>query len=524
MLVARSLRSPTLVGGALAGLLGWLAIVLRWRGADGPAQLYRIDLFRRVGFTQWDNQWYGGHHTPGYSLLLPPLGAVFGPGPVAVASAVVATWAMSRLAVRFVPAPMAATVLFGIGSVTNIAIGRLTFGLGLAIGMIAAVAMVTNRRVLAVVLAVLTPLGSPVAGVFLALAGAAWWLSSRSVHRTGLWVAVGAVAPIGALALAFPEGGRFPFSFEDAAITCAVAAVAAWAIPREHRALRLGAALYAVSVVAVFAVPNPVGANLTRLAVYAGPPIAVGLVWQARRVAAVAILVPMLVWQWGPALDAIFTAGRDPSSHASYYQPLLTELASRPPSRVEIPFTMHHWEANFVAPRAALARGWERQLDIESNPLFYDDDVPLTSSAYVQWLRDNAVSYVALADADLDDSAVAEASLVRGGIADLQPIWSGDHWQLFAVVGATPLVTGPADLTALDANSFTLRVDSPGDVLVRIRYSSHWDVDGPGCAVATADGWTLIRFPAPGTWRVRQVVSRWIPFQPDRTDECPPES
>jgi hypothetical protein len=141
----------------------------------------------------------------------------------------------------------------------------------------------------------------------------------------------------------------------------------------------------------------------------------------------------------------------------------------------------------------------------------------------VRWLHENAVTYVALADADLDDSAVAEANLIRSHLPGLRPLWSDAHWQLFEVVDATPLVAGPASLIALDANSFTLRVEQPGDVLVRIRYSSHWDVDGPGCAVATAEGWTQIRFPDVGTWRVRQVVSRWIPFQPDRTDECPPQ-
>ena len=68
-------------------MIATCALLLHWQGADWPAQLYRVDLFRRVGFTQWNNQWYGGHATLGYSLLFPPLGAVFGPGVVAVTSA-----------------------------------------------------------------------------------------------------------------------------------------------------------------------------------------------------------------------------------------------------------------------------------------------------------------------------------------------------------------------------------------------------------------------------------------------------
>jgi hypothetical protein len=244
--------------------------------------------------------------------------------------------------------------------------------------------------------------------------------------------------------------------------------------------------------------------------------------WPGRRLLAVAIALPILVWQWSPALDPMFTAGRDPSSDAAYYSGLLSKLRTLGPTRVEIPFTKHHWEASFVAPHAALARGWERQLDIDVNSLFYEDAAPLTSEAYTRWLHDAAVGYVALPDVELDDSAIAEVDLIRHGLHDLRPIWHDDHWQLFEVVDATPLVTGPATLEKVDASSFTVNVRAPGDVLVRIRYSSHWDVEGPGCATATADGWTTIRFPSPGSWRVKQVVSRWVPFQSDGIDQCPP--
>ena len=517
------IRSPASAGGVVALVLGWLAIALKWEGGDWPAQLYRVDLFRRVGFTQWDNQWYGGHHTPGYSLLFPPLGALFGPGPVAVVSAVLATWCFARLAARALPSATLASVVFGVGTVTNIAVGRLTFGLGMAIGLAAVLAMVTERKTLAVVLAALSSFGSPVAGLFVALAGTAWWLAERPRRRLGSWVTFGALLPIAGLTVVFPEGGRFPFSVEDALITIAIGIAAAVLLPARYRSLRLGGALYAIATLAVLVVPNPVGANVTRLAIYAGPPVALGALWRSRRTVALAVALPILVWQWSPALDPIFVAGRDPSSDSSYYRGLLAQLASLPPSRVEIPFTKHHWEANYVAPHAALARGWERQLDLDVNALFYDDETALTATAYDAWLRANAVGYVALPDAELDDSAVEEAALIRQGSPSLRRVWSDPHWQLFAVVDPTPLVEGPASLAAVDANSFTVSVRAPGDVLVRIRYSSHWDVQGPGCAAPTADGWTLIRFPQPGTWRVRQVVSRWIPFQPDRTDECPPE-
>ena len=46
--------------------------------ADLAAQAYRAQLFATHGFLLWDNNWYGGHYLPGYSLLFPPLAAALG--------------------------------------------------------------------------------------------------------------------------------------------------------------------------------------------------------------------------------------------------------------------------------------------------------------------------------------------------------------------------------------------------------------------------------------------------------------
>src|SRR5204863_6616701 len=134
-------------------------------------------------------------------------------------------------------------------------------------------------------------------------------------------------------------------SIEDAAITIAVGIAAPVLLPPRYRALRLGGALYAIAAFIVLVVPNPVGANVTRLAIYAGPPVAIGALWRSRRTAALVVALPILIWQWSPALDPIFAAGRDPSSDAAYYRGLLVHLASLPPAWLEIPFTKRHWEA-----------------------------------------------------------------------------------------------------------------------------------------------------------------------------------
>ncbi|MEY2460696.1 MAG: hypothetical protein QOG30_2526 [Acidimicrobiaceae bacterium] len=503
----------------VAAALALVAITLGWRGGDWPAQLYRVDLFRRAGFTQWDNYWYGGHHAPGYSLLYPPLGAVFGITITAVVSAVAATWSFAAMARRWLPAPRAASIVFGAGTVTNIAVGRLTFALGLAVGMTAVAAMTSGRRGYALLLAPLTVMASPVAGVFVMLAATAWALAARPVRRLGIGVTLGAAVTLVAIGLAFPEGGEFPFGIDAFVITGAVGLLAVIVLPRGYGVLRLGGALYALAAFITVVVPNPLGANITRLGMYTAAPIVVGALWPERRRVAAALAGPLLAWQWLPAADAIFTAGLDPSSDPAYYDGLLVELDHLPPGRVEIPFTKHHWEATYVAPHAALARGWERQLDIGVNPIFYERE--LSAATYQRWLDDNAIAYVALPDADLDDSALLESELLRRGVPGLEPVWHDGHWQLWRVTTAKPLVEGAA-LVELDADAFTLQVAQPGDVLVRIHYSSHWDVDGPGCAVPTIDDWTRIRFASAGTWRVRQVVSRWIPFDADsRFDDCP---
>ena len=103
---------------------------------------------------------------------------------------------------------------------------------------------------------------------------------------------------------------------------------------------------------------------------------------------------------------------------ATYYRPMLAELR-RAAARTARPgggdpVTQSHWEAAIVARQTPIARGWERQLDIKYNPLFYDDDCSPQKS-YRALARRNGVSFVAVADAPLDGAGTREARLVRPG-------------------------------------------------------------------------------------------------------------
>ena len=76
-------------------------------------------------------------------------------------------------------------------------------------------------------------------------------------------------------------------------------------------------------------------------------------------------------------------------------------------------------------------------------------------------------------------------------------------WQFTGYHG---LVDGPARLEALSTDGFTLRVTKPGAVTVHVHDSPHWAVQGSGCTIADASGWTEIRDLGPGEIRVVQAL------------------
>ncbi len=189
------------------------------------------------------------------------------------------------------------------------------------------------------------------------------------------------------------------------------------------------------------------------------------------------------------------------------------------PARIEVVATRDHGEARWVAPSIAIARGWERQLDVGRNGIFYDESAPLTAPEYLAWLSDEAISYVALPDAPLDYSAVAEGRLVRrlgegsapvgghgGSPVQLREVWRSDHWRLFAVLGGRPLAEAPAALTQLRPDSFTLLAPRPGRYLVRVRFTSYWALSqGRGCVREAPGGWTELE--ASRAARLHVVIS-----------------
>jgi hypothetical protein len=266
----------------------------------------------------------------------------------------------------------------------------------------------------------------------------------------------------------------------------------------------VGAVAFAVVAAAAFVVPTALGGNISRFSQFAAGPVLACLLWPKRKVLLGALALPLLCWQWTPAVQTI-AAGAEPlQSSRAYYQPVVDYVLSQGPvpGRVEVPPTARHWESAYVADAVALPRGWERQLDLTYNHVFYDGT--LNAATYEQWLQDNGVQFVALPDGRLDDSSLEERRLLEEGLAYLEPVWQNAHWRVWRFRGYAGLVDGAATVVRQDAVGLVLRVDAPGDVQLRVRPSPHWSVSGPGCVAATDDGWIRLEHLRPGLVELTQ--------------------
>ena len=135
-----------------------------------------------------------------------------------------------------------------------------------------------------------------------------------------------------------------------------------------------------------------------------------------------------------------------------------------------------------------LARGWERQLDEKANPIFYDKRT-LTPSLYHDWLRENAVRWVALPNAKLDYSARAEAALLRKGARFLKLVHRSTRWSIWEVAGTDPPASEGAQVLAAGPTWF--EVDTRRPTVVRYRYTKYW-YSTEACVRRAPGGWTSI--------------------------------
>ncbi|MBQ0905203.1 hypothetical protein [Micromonospora sp. U21] len=528
-----------------AAVLGALWLALPLMGSDLAAQVARADFFAAHGPTPVDLRWYGGVQQFGYSLLSQPVMALLGVRVTGALALVASAAALAALLVRStVPRPLLGSLVGVVTLAGNLVSGRVTYALGVAFGLAALLALTQGvppgrrrspgwRLGIAAAGALLASATSPVAGLFVGLAGVALLLTRR--YADGLTLGVAAAVPLAATALLFGDGGWMNISRTDALRAVLTSLVVAALVT--YRPVRVGALLAAAGVLAAALVHTPVGLNATRLAtMFALPLLAAAArppawlsarlarcsaarvassrgatphtAWRARLLGGAglaALLVAVCVWQ-PPVVPADLRSIGDPTSAPGYHAPLRAFLAGqRLTGRVEVPPTRNYWEAARLG-EVPLARGWLRQADIDRNPLFFTTvpgaagtGVRLTPASYRDWLTGNAVQYVAVPDAPLSWVGRAEAELVEGGLPYLTPVWSGPHWRVWAVADSTPLVAAPAELVRADGATVTFRAPTAGPVAVRVRHS-RWLAASGGATVAAAGEWTIVTVPRSGEY------------------------
>ncbi|MEU6288780.1 MFS transporter [Streptomyces sp. NPDC005047] len=563
----RMLRHPVLSVTVLAGILHvvWFFTFAN-SGGDLAAQDAWSEFVGRHPDSAYNLAWYGGMHPVSYSVVSPYLMSVLGVRTTMMIAGTVSAGLLTMILIRsrVVRNPLWASLAGLFGLLGNAASGRVTFGLGMMFGLgaVAAVFCWPHRwryerwakGLCAAPLAALSTMASPVSGLFVGLVAVALFLQKR---RPGAW-SLG-LAPAAVVALSawlFPFSGTQPMSFGSAALPVLYAGLVYAFVPRTWTTVRITSAVYGLSVLLVWVISSQIGSNITRLAMlFAGVALVAALpftVPKSRKwYALVVSLVGFVVWiGFKSADDIIHTTPA--ASWARELAPLVNELqevgAER--GRVEVVPARSHREASALAPYVNLARGWNRQADMERNPLFYDDT--LNSANYHEWLQRWAVHFVVLPKDEPDgDGGERERELVQRGLPFLKQIWGDANWQLFQVTDPTPLAEPNAEVQRAEQGEWTIDVKEPGRILVRVPYSpwlslvddegnklqppqeteaSKNSPDGTpktydnvnGCVTETeetaeGDKWTLLVAPEAGTYRLA------APYGLQRGTPCPEE-
>jgi hypothetical protein len=476
---------PAVAAGLLAALLSLVWGVWMARNAgDLTAQYAWTGFIRRHPGSAYNLSWYGGIHPASYSIVSPYVMAWLGVRTTGVlactAGAALGGLLLSRSGIRN---PLWPSLWLAVAVWGNLAAGRVTYLLGTVFALLAAILVLPGKRtrpVLAAIIGTVAALCSPVAGLFVEVLAAALFLVGRRRHAYLL--AAGPPLVIGVTSLLFPFSGVQPFPWYAALLTAAAAMAVALLAPPQWRTVRAAAWVYFAGVVLCWAIPTPIGSNVERLAVLAGAAILISAVSgmeRGTRRATVTWVAAAGLAAWTalqPIADYVKTAPVA-ASHADA-QPLLDQLRDlgAEQGRVEVVPLRSHWEAFGIAPYVNLARGWNRQADVERNPLFYDGT--LTPASYRDWLQDWSVGYVVLPTAEPDGAGVAEARIVTAGQPWLSLVWGNHDWRLYRVQGQHPLASAPATVTDVGPASVTVYVPEAGSTLLRVAWSPWLAIDG----------------------------------------------
>jgi hypothetical protein len=505
----------------LAAAATVLVVWLAPPGGDLAAHLYQRRLYLSHGLTLWDDYWYAGRYSfIGYSVLYYPLAALLGIKLLTVIEVAVAAGAFALLLEReWGHAARWAGRAFALVWAGVWITGEFPFASGVALGLLALLALQAGRRWTGAALTLLVLAASPVAFVMLGvvLAGVA---VARGERRRLDWVpalalAVGAMAELLLLRL-FPGGGTLGFPVAEAVFAvafCLGGIALAWRVPRAA-VIRDVLAVYLVVVLATWAIPSGLGHDIARLRLLALPLALLIVALRGWRPLPVVVAAVVLAGAWNIApLAAGWTrSAADHSSRAAAWTKAVAYLHRhlRPGYRVEGVDTSQHWPAWYLGGEGIpIARGWFRQDDHPFNDLFYRR---FSAYDYGIWLRRLGVAYVVLADAPPDSTSREEARLVRGGHAGLKRVLSGPV-SVYAFRQPRSIVTGPGrprpEVLSLRESQLRVHVSRGGTYHLSVRWSPYWHAS-TGCLTRGPDDILVLRTPAAAT------VS--ITFRPDAGD------
>jgi hypothetical protein len=563
----RLLSHPVLSVTALAGILHviWLFTFAN-SGGDLAAQDAWAEFVGRHPDSAYNLAWYGGMHPVSYSVVSPYLMSLIGVRTTMMLAGTVSAGLLTLLLIRSraVKNPLWAALAGLFALICNALSGRVTFGLGtmFALASVGAVFCWPYRwrykrwakALVAAPLAALATMASPVAGLFVGLVAVALFLQKR---RPGAWaLGLAPAAVVAVSAWLFPFSGTQPMGFGSVIMPLAYGLLCLFLVPKEWRTVRLTAAVYSVSVVLVWLVSSQIGSNISRLPMlFAGATLIAALPYTVPRsrkyYAVVLAFLGFCGWIGFKSVDDILHT-TPAASWARELAPLVHQLqqVGAEKGRVEVIPARSHREASALAPYVNLARGWNRQADMERNPLFYDDT--LNSANYHEWLQRWAVHFVVVPKDEPDgEGGERERALVRRGMPYLKQIWGDANWQLFRVTDPVPLAEPNASVDSAEQGELTIEVRKAGRILIRIPYSpwlSIVDADGKslkapqeteaskhradgepktytnvnGCLRETpedakGDKWTMLLAPRAGTYRLAS------PYQLPRGTPCPDE-
>ncbi|MEV8532863.1 MFS transporter [Streptomyces sp. NPDC051211] len=480
-------RHPVAVATAAAAVLHvvWFFFFAN-SGGDLAAQDAWAEFVGRHPDSAYNLAWYGGMHPVSYSVVSPYLMHVLGVRTTMMIAGTLSAALLALILTRCrgaVREPLWPALAGVYGLFCNALSGRVTFGLGVLFALAAVAAAFCWPRkwarkrwakaAVAAPLAGLATASSPVAGLFLGVVAAALFLSGR---RPGAYaIGLAPVAVVGLSSWLFPFSGTQPMKVGSAWLPFFFALVILFLVPKRWKTVRIASAVYALGVFLTWVIDSQVGSNVTRLVMlFGGAVLLAALPYSVRRsrhwYAVLLAFAGLMSWiTANSVMDIVRTT--PVAAWNRELAPLVDQLqkAGADRGRVEVVPASSHRESSAFPAYVNLARGWNRQADLERNPLFYDDT--LTADSYRAWLDRWAVHYVVLPADKPDSGGVDEAVLVREGLPYLQQVWGDANWQLFKVHEPTQLVGGPAQVVRAGADRMVIDVKESGRVLVKVPHS-----------------------------------------------------